>query len=108
LDDYFRVPRIAPASAREKQVKLSYLDLEHAVPGEKPVIVEKYYVQKTGRDPFGWELWYDALCDGNIKGMNSVEQAREALNRTRVSYTDGAKWRIIKRIAAVTAEEVKE
>ena len=89
-------------------MKIGVLDLEHAIPGEKPLIVERYYVQRTRCDSFGMEYWADALTDGNIKGMKTLEQAREALIRTRVHYFDRVRWRVIKRIATVTAEEIEE
>ncbi len=88
-------------------MKIGAMKLEHAVPGNN-VTVEKYYIQRAVRGPVvaDGDYWVDAVLDVNIDGIPTLEQAREALKRTRGHYRKYTKLRIVKRICVVETEVV--
>ncbi len=88
-------------------MKIGPMQLEHAVPGH-PLVVEKYFIQRTVRGPVVAEgdYWVDGVLDVNINGIPTLERAREALDRTKGHYRKYTKLRIVKRTCTVETEVV--
>lgn len=91
-------------------MRISPLRLEWSSPEEKPLVVEKYFIQRTLLGEHADEpAWTDAMLDVNEEGLPTLEHAVDHvrwLEETK-HFSDGTKLRVIKRVITIVAEVVE-
>lgn len=90
-------------------MKISPLDLEWAVAGAKPKVIEKFFIQRTLLDERAdGPIWIDARIDVNMDGCTTHDQALMTIERLQKGkhFSDKVELRIVRRIVTIETEVV--
>lgn len=91
-------------------MKISALDLQWAVAGAKPKVIERFFVQRTLLDERAeGPVWVDARIDVNMDGCTSLDQALTTIERLQEGkyFPDRVELRVIRRTVTVVTEVVE-
>ena len=91
-------------------MRLSPLRLQWSSPEAKPLVVEKYFIQRTLLDEHAdGPVWADARIDANEEGLPTLGHANEFVRRLQETkhFSDRTTLRVIKRIVTIVAEVVR-
>lgn len=91
-------------------MRISPLDLEWAVAGAKPKVVERFFIQRTLLDEHAdGPVWVDARIDVNMDGCTTRDQALTTIERLRKGehFSDRIELRVIRRTFTIETEVVE-
>ena len=98
----------------ENDMRINPLEIQHAQPGNGPVVAEKFFIQKTAGPKPSTALridsgWQDADVDGNWSGFDSIERVRRVQEGLIIShhYGRGVRLRVIKSTCTIETEVVR-